>query len=58
MEQARIIAGMDKHLEQYLALCQRIYERMEREGSWPFLEPEDSTKQSDVIDSPNNPQTL
>ena len=29
---------MDKHLEEYLRLCQRIYERMEREGTWPWRE--------------------
>ncbi|MEM5471918.1 hypothetical protein WNZ14_09305 [Hoeflea sp. AS60] len=29
---------MDKHLEEYLRLCQRIYERMERDGTWPWTE--------------------
>lgn len=28
----------DDRLEQYLELCQRIYERMEREGTWPWKE--------------------
>lgn len=39
-------------LEQYLALCQRIYERMEREGSWPWF---DSTDAEDLVDSVGNP---
>ena len=38
----------DKHLERYLRLCQRIYERMEAEGSWPWA---DSQKSEDLIDS-------
>jgi hypothetical protein len=42
---------MNKELEQYLALCQRIYERMEREGSWPFLDPKDSTLGEDLVES-------
>jgi len=29
---------MDKHLEEYLALCQQIYERMEADGTWPWKE--------------------
>ena len=24
------------HLRRYLAICRRIYERMERDGSWPW----------------------
>lgn len=35
------------HLEQYLALCQRIYERMERDGTWPWS---DSTEMANVIE--------
>ena len=27
---------MHPQLMQYLELCKRIYERMERENSWPF----------------------
>lgn len=36
-------------LEAYLALCKRIYERMEREGTWPWAA--DSLNSEDVIDS-------
>lgn len=45
--------GKDEFLEQYLLLCQRIYERMEREGAWPWP---DSTESEDVIDSDDNPK--
>jgi hypothetical protein len=36
-------------LEAYFELCKRIYERMEREGTWPWAA--DSTNPEDVIDS-------
>ena len=38
----------DERLEEYLRLCARIYERMRREGSFPWR---DSTDPDDVIDS-------
>ncbi len=38
-------------LERYLALCKRIYERMEREGSWPWS---DSTLSEYLIESEDN----
>jgi hypothetical protein len=38
-------------LERYLALCKRIYERMEREGSWPWA---DSPNSEDLVDSEDN----
>ena len=28
----------DQRFEQFIELCKRIYERMEREGSWPWPE--------------------
>ena len=36
-------------LEAYFELCKRMYERMVREGTWPW--PVDSTYPEDVIDS-------
>jgi hypothetical protein len=48
---------MEPRLEQYLLLCQRMYERMEREGTWPWKSdiPEaDSTLSREVIDSDSN----
>ena len=36
-------------LEAFFELCKRMYERMEREGTWPW--PADSTNPQDVIDS-------
>jgi hypothetical protein len=44
----------DPRLERYLDLCQRIYERMERDGTWPWKQqstPEDSTLSESLIDS-------
>ena len=38
----------EQHLEQYLRLCQRLYERLEAEGSWPWL---DSTDPDDLVES-------
>jgi hypothetical protein len=38
---------------QYLAICKRIYERMEREGSWPWAE--DSTLSEDLVESEDKP---
>jgi len=47
--------GMNQHdhLEEYLAICQAVFERMRREGTWPW--PEDSTNPKDVIDLNGNP---
>lgn len=42
-------------LERYLALCKRIYERMERDGTWPWL---DSTESQDLVDSKGNPSDV
>jgi hypothetical protein len=36
-------------LEAFFELCQRIYERMEREGTWPWTA--DSTNPEDMVDS-------
>ena len=41
----------DQHFDQFLALCQRVYERMEREGSWPWL---DSPNPDDLVESDSN----
>lgn len=48
---------MNEDFEQYLALCQRIYERMEREGSWPW-EDQDSTLDENLVDSGSNPTII
>lgn len=42
---------MPPELERYLTLCQRIYERMERDGSWPWA---DSPKSEDLVESEGN----
>ncbi|MBO6540286.1 MAG: hypothetical protein JJ969_12920 [Rhizobiaceae bacterium] len=39
-------------LERYLALCERIFERMVKTGEWPWS---DSPDFEDVVDSEGNP---
>jgi hypothetical protein len=48
----------DPRLERYLELCQRIYERMERDGTWPWKQGSDSTLSEKVIDSGDNPHNV
>jgi len=43
-----------EELERYLALCERIYERMERTGTWPWS---DSPDFEDVVESDDNSQS-
>ena len=43
-------------LEAFFELCKQMYERMQREGTWPW--PADSTNPEDVIDSADNPHDL
>jgi len=44
------------HLEEYFQLCKRIYEQMERDGTWPWKS--DSTISDDVIDSDDKSNDL
>jgi hypothetical protein len=44
----------DEHLEEYLAICAAVFERMKREGTW--LWPADSTLSGDMIDSDSPPR--
>ena len=39
----------DEHLEEFLAICVAVFERMKSEGTW--LWPDDSTLSKDMIDS-------
>lgn len=46
-------------LLRYLALCKRVYERMERDGTWPWPDwdtASHSTKSQDMVESKDNPQ--
>lgn len=43
-------------LEEYLLLCQSIYERLERENTWPWKT--DSTSGKDAVESDSNLQDL
>lgn len=45
---------MSPELEQYLALCKRMYERMLREDTWPW----DSTLSDNLIESKDNPENV
>lgn len=38
--------------DQFLELCREVYERMRREGSWPWP---DSPDAADVVESDDNP---
>lgn len=38
----------DDQLERYLELCKRMFERMQRENSWPWADSQDS---EDVVES-------
>jgi hypothetical protein len=44
----------DEHLEEYLAICVAVFERMKREGTWLWAD--DSTLLEDVIDSDRPPK--
>lgn len=46
--------GMDeeKFLDEYFEICKRIYEQMERDGTWPWKD--DSTNSKDSVDSDSN----
>ena len=49
--------SIDPRLEQYLELCERIYERMERDGTWPWktdIPVPDSTLAGEMVDSDSN----
>lgn len=42
----------DEFLEEYFEICKRIYEKMEREGTWPWTS--DSPDPADMVDSEHN----
>jgi hypothetical protein len=45
-----------EHLEEYLAICQAVYEQMKRDGTWPWAA--DSTNPEDMVDSESNQNNL
>jgi len=45
----------DERLDRYLELCKRIYERMRRDGTWPWADSQDS---EGMVESENNPHDL
>lgn len=44
-----------ERLERYLELCKRIYERMRRDGTWPWA---NSQKSGGVVKSEGSPNDL
>jgi len=42
-------------LEDFLELCKEVCARMERDGSWPWV---DSPELEDVVESEDNPNEL
>ena len=45
----------DKQLDDFIDLCKRMYERMEREGSWPWL---DSPNSENLVESEDNLENI
>ena len=45
----------DEQLERYLELCRRIYERMRRDGTFPWADSPDS---EDVLESEDKPPEI
>ena len=45
----------DQQLDDFIDLCKRMYERMEREGSWPWA---DSPNSEDLVESEDNPENI
>lgn len=43
-------------LERYLEICHRIYLRMKRDNTWPWVS--DSTDDEDLVDSEGNPNDV
>ncbi len=41
----------DKRLAIHLELCERIFRRMQRDGSWPWKQEPDSPNSEDLVDS-------
>lgn len=48
----------DDHLNEHLELCKRVYERMRRENSWPWVVKADSTEPEDLVESDGNSEDL
>lgn len=44
----------EERLERYLELCRRIYERMKRDGTWPWADSQDSSRVVESEDIPND----
>lgn len=45
----------DDQLERYLELCKRTFEQMQRDGTWPWR---DSQESEDVVESKDSPENV
>ena len=48
----------DDHLQQFLELCQRVFLRMQADGTWPWPDEADSTDPQDMVESEDHPDGL
>ena len=48
----------DERLAIHLELCERIFKRMQRDGSWPWKQVADSPNPEDLIESRDNQNDL
>lgn len=47
----------EEHLRKHLELCKAVYERMKREGAWPWHN-EDSPNSVELVESENQPSDV
>jgi hypothetical protein len=45
----------EQSFKQFLELCKQVFERMEREGSWPWA---DSPNSEDLVESEDNSKDI
>lgn len=44
----------EEYLRRHLELCKKVYERMKRDGSWPWKDGADSQDSEDLLESKDN----
>lgn len=48
----------DDYLQLYLELCKRIYLRMRKDGTWPWIDRPDSQNPGDLVESRDHPDDV
>lgn len=48
----------EDHLQRHIELCKRVYERLKRNGSWPWRNQVDSPNSGDMVESEDQSNTL